>query len=314
MSKPRPIEPAHDHDDAALRQRAARRSTLVSVATNLVLTVAQAVTGVFAGSQALLADAVHSLSDMLSDFIVLFAGMHSGKGPDEDHQYGHQRFENAASLALGVLLLAVGAGMLWSAAGKVDPGGDTPPVGMVALWVALGTLVLKESLFRYLLSVAQRVRSSMLAANAWHSRSDAASSLVVALGIGGSLLGYRWLDPVAAMVVGLMIIRMGWRFGWNAMQDLMDRGADTHTVEAIRHSLLSTPGVLGVHDLRTRKMGDLILVDVHLEMEAMLTVEQGHAIAMEARRRAMENRDVLDVMTHMDPVRRGGATVDRAAG
>ncbi|TWG87265.1 cation diffusion facilitator family transporter [Cupriavidus gilardii J11] len=305
-------EPKHAHaaiDAAAplLRQRAARRSTLVSVAINLALTVVQAVVGTLANSQALVADAVHSLSDLLSDFIVLFAGVHGSKGPDEDHQYGHQRFETAASLALGVLLCAVAVGMLWNAAGKVNAPGMGPAVGAAALWIALATLVAKEFLFRYLLAVAQRVRSSMLAANAWHSRSDAASSLVVALGIGGNLLGYRWLDPVAAMIVGLMILRMGWRFGWNAMQDLMDRGADAGTMEAIRRSMLDTPGVLGVHDLKTRKMGDLILVDVHLEMDALLTVEQGHAIAMEARRRAMQNRDVLDVMTHMDPVRRPGA-------
>ncbi|AZG13095.1 MULTISPECIES: cation diffusion facilitator family transporter [Cupriavidus] len=285
------------------RHLAGRRSTLVSVVVNVVLTVAQGTIGVVAGSQALVADALHSLSDLVSDFVVLFAGHHSRKGADHDHPYGHQRFETAASLALGALLLAVGVGMLWAAVGKIQhPEGVQPVLGM-ALWVALGTLAAKEGLFRYMLRVAERVRSSMLVANAWHARSDAASSLVVALGIGGNLLGYHVLDPVAAIVVGLMVSRMGLRFGWDAMNDLMDRAADEDVVAALRDAMLQTPGLLGLHDLKTRKMGDLILVDVHLEIQADLTVEQGHAIATEARRRAMARDDVLNVMTHVDPVR-----------
>ncbi|WP_423748764.1 cation diffusion facilitator family transporter [Cupriavidus necator] len=288
--------------EADARHRAGRRSTLVSVVVNIGLTAAQAVAGVVAGSQALIADAAHSLSDLLSDFVVLAAGWQSRKDPDADHQYGHLRFETAASLALGALLLAVGVGMLWAAVGKLQHPGGLQPVQPVALWVALAALASKELLFRYMLAVARRVRSGMLVANAWHARSDAASSLVVALGIGGNLLGYHMLDPVAAIVVGLMVSRMGLRFGWDALNDLMDRAADEQTVDAIRATMLATPGVLGLHDLRTRKMGDQVLVDVHLEIDATLTVAQGHAIAVEARRRTLEHHHVLNVMTHVDPV------------
>jgi len=286
-----------------VRHLAARRSTLVSVFVNIALTAAQGFIGIVAGSQALVADALHSLSDLVSDFVVLFAGHHSRKGADHDHPYGHHRFETAASFALGVLLLSVGVGMLWAAVGKIEHPDGVQPVQAVALWVALGALASKELLFRYLLRVAERVRSSMLVANAWHARSDAASSLVVALGIGGNLLGYHVLDPVAAIVVGLMVSRMGVRFGWDAMSDLMDRAVDEDIVAELRITMLETPGLLGLHDLKTRKMGDMILVDVHLEIPADLTVEQGHAIATEARRRAMERDDVLNVMTHVDPVR-----------
>ncbi|WP_236901382.1 cation diffusion facilitator family transporter [Cupriavidus necator] len=297
--------PDHDATPAAqaeARHRAGRRSTLVSVAVNIGLTAVQAVAGVIAGSQALLADAAHSLSDLLSDFVVLAAGWQSRKDPDADHQYGHLRFETAASLALGVLLLTVAAGMLWAALGKLQHPGGAQPVQPLALWVALVALAAKEALFRYMLAVARQVRSSMLVANAWHARSDAASSLVVALGIGGNLLGYHILDPIAAIVVGLMVARMGLRFGWDALNDLMDRAADEETVNAIRATMLATPGVLGLHDLRTRKMGDQVLVDVHLEIDASLTVAQGHAIAVEARRRTLEYHHVLNVMTHVDPV------------
>lgn len=289
-------------DGLAARQATARRSTLVSVAVNSVLSVVQIVAGLLSGSSGLVADGVHTLSDLVADFVVLFAGHQGGKAPDEDHHYGHQRYENAASLALGLLLLAVGIGMLWSAAHKLQHPEDIPHVTSVALWVALATLVAKESLFRYMLAAAQRVRSSMLVANAWHARSDAASSLVVACGIGGNLLGYHLLDPVAAIVVGLMVARMGWGFSREALRDLTDRAADAETVEALRVLIAATPGVQGVHDLKTRKMGDMILVDVHLEVDGSLSVAQGHAIATEASNRAMARADVLNVMTHVDPV------------
>ncbi|MBB5392485.1 MULTISPECIES: cation diffusion facilitator family transporter [unclassified Herbaspirillum] len=288
--------------DAEARYRAGRVSTMVSIVVNVGLTALQIAAGILSGSQALVADGVHSLSDLVSDFVVLFAAHHSRKEADADHQYGHQRYENAASLALGSLLLAVGIGMLVSAAHKIQDYGHTPPVHSAALWVALAALLAKELLFRYMLRVAERVRSGMLVANAWHARSDAASSLVVALGIGGSLLGFTLLDPVAAAVVGLLVVRMGWRFFWAALNDLMDRAVSEEQSQAIRRTLEGTPGVQGLHDLRTRKMGDLTLVDVHLEIDGALTVAQGHAIAALARQRVLDAHHVLDVMTHVDPV------------
>ncbi|MBP0598320.1 cation transporter [Herbaspirillum sp. LeCh32-8] len=291
-----------DAYDKELRYRAGKTSTLVSIAVNVGLTTLQIGVGIFAGSQALVADGVHSLSDLVADFVVLFAASRSRKQADADHQYGHQRYENAASLALGALLLAVGVGMLVSAAQKIQAYGHTPPVHVAALWVALAALLGKELLFRYMLRVAQRVRSSMLVANAWHARSDAASSLVVALGIGASLGGFTLLDPAAAAVVGLMVLRMGWRFGWTALNDLMDRAVSEEESQAIRRTLLETPGVQGLHDLRTRRMGDMTLVDVHLEIDGALTVSGGHAIAAAARQRVLDAHNVLDVMTHVDPV------------
>ncbi|UWE17128.1 cation diffusion facilitator family transporter [Herbaspirillum huttiense] len=295
-------EDPRDEALSAARYRAGRTSTLVSIVVNIALVMLQVTAGVFSGSQALIADGIHSLSDLISDFVVLLAGHHSRKQADNDHQYGHQRYETAASLALGALLLAVGLGMLVSAAQKIQHYGETPPVHVAALWVALAALLAKELLFRYMLRIAERVRSSMLVANAWHARSDAASSLVVALGIVGSLAGFTLLDPVAAAVVGLMVVRTGWGFFWSALHDLMDRAVSAEEGEAIRATILATPGVQGVHDLRTRRMGDLTLVDVHLEIDGTLTVTEGHAIAIDARRRVLEAHPVLDVMTHVDPV------------
>lgn len=283
-------------------QLAAQRSLWLSVAVNVVLTVLQIVTGLWAGSQALVADALHSLSDLIADFVALLARRHSHKAPDDDHHYGHQRYETAASLALGLLLLGAGASMLLGAGNKITSATPLAPVHQAALWVALLTLLSKELLFRYMLKIASEVKSSMLVANAWHARADAASSLVVALGIAGNLAGYTWLDPLAAALVGFMVGKTGWGFAWDALHDLMDRAADADTVAAIRATLLATPGVQGVHDLRTRRMADQIQVDVHLEIDGNLTVHQGHDIAAAARLRVMSSQPVLDVMTHIDPV------------
>lgn len=291
-----------DEIDSAEKNSATQKSTWISVAVNLCLTAGQAIAGFASGSQGLVADAVHSLSDLVADFVVLVAVKHSKKDADEDHPYGHHRFENAASLFLGALLLAVGVGMAWSAASKLQQPELIPRVGNIALYVALAALAAKEMLFRYMLSVAERVKSSLLVANAWHARSDAASSLVVSIGIVGNMCGMPLLDPVAALIVGFMVGKMGWNFLWSAMHDLTDRSADTQLISAIRADILATPGVRGVHDLRTRKMGDMLLVDAHLEIDGTLSVAQGHDIASEARTRVLSRHAVLDVMTHVDPV------------
>jgi len=294
----------HSSHTPAERARAASRTTWVSVGVNVVLSATQIAVGIAAKSQALVADGIHSLSDLVADFVVLLAGHHSQKDADVGHPYGHQRFENAASLVLGLLLLMVGVGMVWSAVVKLETPESIPKAHISALWVALGALAAKEILFRYMLKVAKQVKSSMLVANAWHARSDAASSLVVGLGLIGNLLGYPLLDPVAALIVGIMVGKMGWGFGWDALHDLMDRAVNAEEVEAIRATLRQTPGVAGVHDVRTRKMGDMVVVDAHIEVDAMLTVEQGHNIAVAARAAVMRRHRVLNLMTHVDPAHR----------
>lgn len=279
----------------------ARRTTWVSVAVNCVLVVLQIVVGVVAHSQALIADGVHTLADIVSDFVVLLANRHSGAKPDADHNYGHSRYETVASLFLGALLIAVGVGMLVRAGTRIMNLGDIPPLHASALIVALLVLVLKEGLFRYMLREAQRVRSAMLIANAWHARSDAASSLVVAIGIVGSLAGVRLLDPIAAAIVGFMVARMGWVFGWDALQDLSDRALDEAAAADLRALLVDTPGVLDVHEMRTRKTGDLALVDAHILVDPLISVSEGHYIAETARARLLTDSRVLDALIHVDP-------------
>jgi cation diffusion facilitator family transporter len=298
------IDPATADAGQAATADEFARTTWVSVGVNIALAATQVSVGMLAASQALVADGIHSLSDLIADFIVLFAGHHGKKAADEDHPYGHGRFETAASFILGLSLLIVGIGMLWSAIGKLETPASVARVHVSALWIAGLALFGKELLFRFMLAVAKRIKSSLLVANAWHARSDAASSLVVALGIVGNRLGYPILDPIAALIVGFLIATTGWKFGWRSLQELMDQSADTVEVDAIRHTLLETPGVRAVHDLRTRKMGDLIVVDAHLEVDADLTVEAGHEISVEARRRVLARHRVLDLMSHVDPFKR----------
>ena len=291
-----------EEDQTPEKDAAVRKSTWVSVVVNLGLTAVQVVAGIFSGSQGLIADGIHSLSDLLADFVVLLAAHHSKKKADADHHYGHLRYENAATLVLGLLLVVVGLGMLWAAVGKLQAPDSIAPVHSIALWVAFTALVFKELLFRYMLSVAERVKSSMLVANAWHARSDAASSLVVAIGIGGNMFGVPLFDPLAALIVGLMVAKMGWGFTWDSIHDLTDRSATEEETERIRLEIVNTPGIIGVHDLRTRKAGDLLIVDAHLEVDDSLSVRNGHDIALEARKRVMTNHPVLNMMTHVDPV------------
>ncbi|WP_434663684.1 cation diffusion facilitator family transporter [Klebsiella sp. MISC125] len=283
------------------RSTVARKSTLISVVVNLFLSSFQVLAGIFSGSQGLIADGIHSFSDLIADFVVLLANKKSRKPSDSDHHYGHWRYENGASMVIGALLLIVGLGMLWSACNKLLHPESIQDVHIIALWVALAALVAKEVLFRYMLAVAKRIQSSMLIANAWHARSDAASSVVVAVGIIGNLAGFVWLDPVAALVVGVLVTRMGYSFAIDALHDLMDRAVDSDTEQQIQTTILATPGVIALHDLKTRRAGDLILVDVHVEVAGNLSVVEGHDIALLARARVLKNHNVLNMMIHIDP-------------
>ena len=298
----------HNHSESVafepadpVRYAAARNSTWVSIFINVVLTVLQVVAGFFGKSQALMADGLHTFSDLVSDILVLYANRHGNRHADANHPYGHARIETAATLILGISLAIIGIALLISAGLRLQHPEHVQAVHPFTIWIALFALLAKEGLFRYLLAVAQRVRSQMLLANAWHSRSDAASSLVVMVGIGGNLLGYTFLDLVAAAVVGGMIAHMGGKFALDALSELVDTGLDEEEVNAIRLTLLATPGVRSLHDLRTRKMADNALVDAHIIVDPKISVSEGHFIAETARLAVLNKHHVLDVMVHIDP-------------
>lgn len=297
---------SNDHAEIAYddpeRHNMANRSTWVSVAVNTLLTLLQIVAGFFAHSQSLIADGMHSLSDLVCDFLVLVASHHSKNPADEGHPYGHGRVETAASFVLGAILAATGGAIMVAAAVKLQNIENLPPVAPLALWVAGIALIAKEGLFRYMLHVGERLRSPMLIANAWHARSDAASSLVVAVGIGSSLMGFVYADSVAAIVVGFMIVRMGIVFAWDAFQELIDAGLSIEEVDSIRQTLIDTPGVESLHELRTRRMAHRALVDAHILVNPRISVSEGHSIAERARGRVLKSHpSVADVLVHVDP-------------
>lgn len=296
------IDPNQTAQEADTRRYlAARKSTLISIAVNLVLTMLQVAVGFFGRSQALMADGLHSFSDLLSDILVLIANRHGTRSADENHPYGHARIETATTLILGILMGVMGLALLYAAGSRLQQPFQIQRVHFMTLWIALATLFAKEMLFRYMIAVAKRVRSQMLVANAWHSRSDAASSLVVSVGIAGNLAGYTFLDLLAAALVAFMIVRMGWQIGYEAFSELVDTGLSEEGVAEIQATLASTPGVIGVHELRTRKMGNQALVDAHILVDPKISVSEGHFIAESARSRVLKNHDVLNVMVHVDP-------------
>ncbi|HEX5362760.1 MAG TPA: cation diffusion facilitator family transporter [Gallionella sp.] len=283
------------------RFAAAQKSTWVSIIINLVLTFLQVLGGLFAHSQALVADGLHSLSDLLSDVLVLYANRHGNRHADANHPYGHARVETAATLILGTFLAVLGVVLLVAAAMRLQHPEALQAVNPWALGIGVVALIAKEGMFRYMLAVAKRVRSQMLVANAWHARSDAASSLVVIVGVLGNLLGYTFFDLLAAAVVGVMIAHMGGKLALEAMAELIDTGLDAEEVEAIRNTLRNSPGVCGLHELRTRKMADNALVDAHIMVDPKISVSEGHYIAETARQAVLSAHHVLDVMVHIDP-------------
>lgn len=300
---------AHEHHHPAAealspadRSREAQRATWASVAVNLVMTAAQVVVGWLANSQSLVAHGLHSFSDLLSDFLVIYATRQSAHPADDAHPYGHARVETAATLVLGTSLVLIGAGILWESGMRLQHIEVLAPVEWAAFWVAVATVLSKEALYRYLMRVAERLRSQLLIGNALHTRADAASALVVVVGIGGALLGWTFLDLLAAALMGFMILRMGGELAWGALKELIDTGLDAAQVEAIRQTLQATPGVLGLHELRTRRMAHQALVDAHVQVDARISVSEGHRIAEWARARVLrEHPEVLDVLVHIDP-------------
>lgn len=279
----------------------AKKVTLISLAANGFLAISKMLCGLAGGSHGLFADGVHSLSDLLTDFLVLLAAKYGSQEADANHPYGHQRIETAATLFLSIFLAMTGCIIFYDAFINLSEPALLERGQMVLLMLVI-SIGVNEGLFYYTYTVGKKLRSQMLIANAWHHRSDSWSSLVVLLGAVGSLLGVVWLDSVAAMLVAVLIIRMGWSIGWNSMQELVDRGIEPEQLQHIEEAISQTPGVVAVHQLRTRLMGAAVLVDVHVLVDKKLTVSEGHYIG---QRVASAIRDALstvkDVTVHIDP-------------
>jgi len=293
----------HSHFDTSspTRYAASLRVAVVNITANFLLTTAQVIIGIFGHSQALVADGLHTLSDTLADLLVIFALKHGRKGADEEHPYGHERIETAVTMILGIVLIGVAVGIGVRASMKLlTPGAIVVP-STLTLWAALGTLIAKEAMYHYTINTANRFGSNMLRASAWHHRSDALSSLIVAAGIAGSLVGFAYLDAIAAILVAVMIIKVGINLGWQSLRELVDTGLGTEDLDSIRQAILSVSGVKALHLLRTRRVGGQALADVHIIVGDRLSVSEGHQISEMVRATLIrEIAPLTDVMVHID--------------
>ncbi len=284
------------------RYREVVKVTLIGSVVDLLLGIAKIFVGVVGGSQALIADGIHSLSDLATDFLVLYAIKHASRDADEEHPYGHARIETVATVALGVALIVVALGIAYDAISRFDEPQRLLHPGWLALSVATVSIFAKEAIYHYTMVVAKKYRSNMLLANAWHSRSDAISSVIVVVGILGSMAGYDYLDALAATGVALMIAKIGWGLAWNSLRELIDTGLDAEKVRTISAAIRAVNGVSDMHMLRTRQMGGDALVEVHLQVDSRLSVSEGHQIGETVRGKLMnEFEHVSDVTVHIDP-------------
>jgi len=284
------------------RYREVRKVTLIGSVVDLVLGVAKILVGWMAHSEALVADGIHSLSDLATDFVVLYAAKKSHEEADEDHPYGHGRIETIATVGLGAALILVSFGIAWDAVIRINEPDLLFAPGVLALAVAFLSIVAKEIIYQYTMRVARRVRSNMLMANAWHSRSDAISSIVVFIGVAGAMMGHYYLDAVAAVVVAVMIAKIGVDLVLTSTRELIDTALEPELVESIRESITNVDGVRALHMLRTRRSGGHALVDLHLQVDPRISVSEGHQIGDTVRRRLLGSFDeVTDVTVHIDP-------------
>jgi cation diffusion facilitator family transporter len=287
---------------ADLRHKTTQRVTLVGAAVNCGLAALQISFGLAGKSQALVADGMHTLSDLSTDFIVLYASKRAAKEADEDHPYGHGRIETLASMLLGAILAAVGIGIGIRGIESVLDQRLVDPEPITILFAALA-IIAKEGLYHYTMRAARAVHSSMLESNAWHHRSDALSSIVVLVGITAQVLGVPYMDALAAIIVGAMILWMGVRLGRKALDELIDTGLDLGLVESVRAAMQADASVVGIHNLRTRSMGGQGYIDAHIEVDSDLTVSEAHYIAHKIEHRVKKQfPKIIDVQIHIDPL------------
>ncbi|MCF7854977.1 MAG: cation diffusion facilitator family transporter [Candidatus Pacebacteria bacterium] len=286
------------------RKRETFHVTIVGAVANVLLSAFKITAGAFGNSQAVIADGVHSLSDLGTDIAVLVGAHYWSEPADREHPYGHGRVETIVTLGLAISLAAVGIGIIISAVGSLQKERLGAP-SWVALCAAVLSIAVKEILYRWTVYKGKRIKSSAVVANAWHHRTDALSSVPAAIAVGGAMISpaWRFLDPLGGLVVSFFILQAGWRIGVGAIQNLIDHGAPTETVREITELAGEVEGVEDVHGVRTRNVGHGWSVDLHVLVQGDLSVRQGHTIAEETKQHLLEHGpDVADVVVHIEPV------------
>ncbi len=282
-----------------------RKATVVGMVANIVLAVGKVGAGIVGSSAAVVADGIHSFTDLVTDLVLLVGTRFWGQPPDEDHPHGHRRIETLITAAIGFILAAVGIGLGWRAIGHLrEPPATTP--GDLALGAAFVSIVSKEWLFRWTKVRAREADSPALMANAWHHRSDAFSSVPVVLAVGAAMFfpGYAWVDRLGALVVCVFILWASWGIFHPALQQLVDAGAPSDVRDRIGEMALEVDGVEAAHALRTRYIGSKLAVDLHIEVDGGMTVSEGFSIARAVKLHLLENGPgVGDVVVQVEPIK-----------
>lgn len=285
------------------REAYVRKVTWLGLLINIALACIKFAAGYFGRSQALTADAIHSLTDTTTDFAVIAGSHFWSRPPDESHPYGHRRLETLVTVFIGLMLAAAGIGIGWDAVSDLRDKQATPP-GWIALLVAMVSIVTKEVLYRWTARAGKRIKSPALAANAWHHRTDAISSIPVLIAVGGALIFPSWsfLDLVGAVVVSIFILHAAMKIIWPGISELIDAGAPREIQKQITDIAGHHPGVLEVHKVRTRYISTSLLVDMHIVVDGSISVREGHAIADEVELKIIDDiPGILGVVIHVDP-------------
>jgi cation diffusion facilitator family transporter len=284
------------------KQQLAVKVTLIGSFVDTLLGITKIMVGLIFNSHALVIDGIHSFSDLATDGLVLFLGKISHEAPDKNHPYGHEKFETLGATALGSVLIATGGALIYDTIKNLINGEhEIQEMGWPTGAVALLSIVSKEIIFQYSFRIGEKLKSKLLMANAWHSRTDAISSIVVLIGLIFGFLGYSFFDEVAALIVSAMIAKVGWDFVKESLIELSDTGVNREMAEQIKTKILETDGVQSCHALRSRRMGPKILVDVNIEVDAKLTASEGHEICSWVARNLKDQFDgIEDVTVHLD--------------
>lgn len=289
--------------DKEKRYQASKQVTLLGAVVNVILSVGKIAAGVIGHSPVMVADGVHSASDLVSDAVVVW-GMRMGKAaPDVEHPYGHGRFETLATLVLALALFGVALGIMHDAVDRLrDPGAIIVPT-TIALWGAILSILCKEALYHYTVRVGKQHNAKTIIANAWHHRSDAISSVAALAGISGAMMGMPLLDPVAAIAVALIVLKMGISFARDTLKELSDAAIDGDIKKTVDELVVSIPEVRSAHFLKGRQMGSDILIDVHVEVHPYISVSEGHQIAEMVRFALLQGiKEINDVLVHVDTI------------
>jgi len=283
------------------RYQQAKKVTLIGAVVNASLGFVKIIAGFLYHSHGLFADGIHSIADLATDIMIVIGAKYGSQDADDMHPYGHQRIETATTLMLSLILILAGFGIAWDAFEEIlHRTHDIPK--MLSLPIIILSILLNEALFHYTHYVGKKIKSNLIIANAWHRRSDAASSFVVLIGIIGSLVGYARLDAIAAIIVSLFIIKMGWDYGWSSVKELVDTAIDPKMTEQINEIIANIDGVIKIHQLRSRTMGSDVFIDLHIQVSPWITVSEGHFIAQHVHQSLLNAIPAIkDVTVHVDP-------------